>query len=805
MQPTSPTAPTSDSRSSTPALALALLGALAAAPPARAGGTPENAVLIVDPSNPESLYVANYYRAARGLPAVNVVYMSPTPGSYSLFVASTLDAFLGSLENLRLVDHADYAVLPPGGSFYVDAPGLVADQCYPVNRFSSIAPFVLARESSQILGGTDSMLPNGYASATDVARAFDATVGWTSGVVSPTGSHYFIGAMLGYTGSLGNTLPEVLAMIDRSVAVDGTFPSGTFYFMHTSDPARSGPRDPLFPAAVASILAFGGNAQLLFADLPLGNFDCLGIMTGLSDPNIDGANLGILSGAFCDHLTSYAATFDSASQTKMSRWISKGASGTSGTVEEPCNYPGKFVSARLHVFYRQGLSLGESWFRSLGFAPFQTLFVGDPLTRPFAYIPVVGALDGVPSGSASGTLALTPHATTSNPNAHIASFDLLVDGVKRSSCVAGGHFALDTTALADGPHEWRVLAYDDTPVKSAGRGFGTISVSNHGRTASLSPVSSSGDLRTRFDFNASASGGTVQELRLLEGSRVVAASAGSAATLSVCGQNLGAGTLELVLEAEFSDGVLARSAPVDVSIAYSGGAPGGHPPVAYGYTKHVLATQAAVVELPASFDDDLSTESSVIVAAPAQAAVIGGSGPYRILRPNAGASGTDSMSFQVTTGSGTSSIATVTLVYDPPITCATPTNYCVTSPNSAGPGAVMGWAGSTSLGANDLQLYTYGCPSHKLGIYLYGTDAAQIPLGNGFRCVASPFHRLASVTTNWIGDATYAIDFTAHPVNSGPGEITIGSTQRFQLWFRDPAAGGGLTNLSDGLLVTICP
>ena len=257
-----------------------------AASSARAGGTPENAILVVDPSNPESLYVANYYRAARDLPSVNIVYMSPTPATYAQFVGSTLDGFLGSLENLRLVDHADYVVLPSGGSFYVDAPGLVADPCYPVSRFSAIAPFVLAHERSQILAGVDSTLPNGYCRATDEARAFDASLGWTSGSPSSTGYHYFIGAMLGYTGTLGNTLPEVLAMIDRSVAVDGTLPAGTFYFMHTNDPARSGPRDGGFPGAVAAITSFGGSAQLLFADLPIGNFDCMGIMTGLADPNI---------------------------------------------------------------------------------------------------------------------------------------------------------------------------------------------------------------------------------------------------------------------------------------------------------------------------------------------------------------------------------------------------------------------------------------------------------------------------------------------------------------------------------------
>jgi hypothetical protein len=788
-----------------PTTASALLAVVLLSATARAGGTPENAILIVDPSNPESLYVANYYRAARDLPATNIVYMNPTPANYTQFVGSTLDGFLGSLENLGVADHADYVILPSGGSFYVDAPGLVADQCYPVTRFSSIAPYVLARESSAILAGTDSTLPNGYFRVSDEARAFDSSIGWASGSPQMGGSRYFIGAMLGYTGTLGNTLPEVLAMIDRSVAIDAAQPAGTFYFMHTNDVARSGPRDQAFPAAVSSIIGFGGAAQLLFADLPLGNFDCMGIMTGLADPDIDGANLAILPGAFCDHLTSYAATLDSPSQTKMTRWIAKGASGTTGTVEEPCNYSGKFVHARLHVFYRQGLSLGESWFRSHGFAPFQTLFIGDPLTRPYAYLPHV-TLDGVPAGPAANTIPLYPHATTNHPTAHIASFELLIDGVSRSKCLPNGHFVLDTTALADGFHEWRALAYDDTLARSVGRSVGAILVSNRGRVATISPGSATGDLSTRFDFTASGTGGTVQELRLLQGNRVVAAGSGSPASLSVRGRSLGAGHLALVLEAQFTDGALARSLPVDVTIATTSGAPSGSVPVASGYTKHVLTTQAAVVELPAEFDDALTSASYALLTSPAQAAVIGGgTGPYRIVRPNAGASGSDTMTFQVTTPSGASNVATVTLVYDAPFVCTPPANYCVTSPNSAGPGATMDWAGSTSHGANDLTLFAYGCPPLKLGLFIYGTTAAQIPLGNGFRCIANPLFRLGTTTTNGFGDATFLVDYSRHPADAGAGAITIGSTQRFQMWFRDPAAGGARTNLTDGLAVTICP
>jgi len=781
------------------------LAGIALTLPARAGGSPENAVLVVDPANAESLYVANHYRSAWDIPSRNLLYLSPTPPTYAQFSASTLPGFLGSLENLRLADHADVVILPPGGSFYVDAAGLVADSCYPVQRFSSIAPYILARQSDLILAGTEVSLANGYCRFGDDARAFDAGVGWASGVPAGSGTRYFIGAMLGYTGGLGNTLAEVLAMIDRSVAVDGERPDGRIYYMHTNDPARSGPRDQAFPAAVGSIEALGGSAELLFADLPLGRFDCQGIMTGLAGPDIDGANLGVLPGAFCDHLTSYAATLDSPSQTKMTRWISKGASGTSGAVEEPCNYPGKFPHARLHVFYEQGLSLGESWFRSMAFAPFQSLFIGDPLTRPFAYLPSVD-LGGVPAGPAANTIALYPVATTAHPTAEIAGFELLVDGVSRSTCLPDGHFALDTTALADGVHEWRVLAYDDTPVRSVGRKSGTILVSNRGRGAALSAVTPSGDLRTRFDFSASGSGGSVHELRLLQGNRVVAASASSPAVLSVCGQNLGAGNAELVLEARFTDGALALSAPVELAIAYTAGAPSGSAPVASSYTKHVLASEAAVVELPSSFDDDLPSAGTAVLSGPAQATLIGGgTGPYRILRPNPGASGIDSMTFRVTTPSGTSNVATVTIVYDAPLDCPEPSNYCVTTPNSTGQGAVIGASGSTSLGANDLQLLAFGCPANRFGIFLYGKDAAQIPLGNGIRCVASPFYRLGSTTTNGFGDATFAVDFTRHPANAGSGAITIGSTQRFQLWFRDGAAGGARTNLTDGLLVTICP
>ena len=49
------------------------------------------------------------------------------------------------------------------------------------------------------------------------------------------------------------------------------------------------------------------------------------------------------------------------------------------------------------------------------------------------------------------------------------------------------------------------------------------------------------------------------------------------------------------------------------------------------------------------------------------------------------------------------------------------------------------------------------------------------------------------------------LDFALPPLNSGADAVTVGSTRRFQLYFRDPAAGGARTNVTNGLVATFCP
>lgn len=351
-----------------------------------AGGGGERAVLIVDPANAESMYVANVYAARRDLPASNFIYMAPGAANYAQFASSNLPGFFGDLALREIEDHVDFVIIPPGGNFYVPAPGLVSDMCFPVGRFSSASCYTLAFQSDRILAGNlQHSATNQYARNNYSARAFSSSISWLDGLPSESqfARRYYIGAMLGYTGERGNTLQEILDLIDRSAAVDGGFPGGTFYFMQTTDITRSGPRHGAYPTAVTRITDAGGLAEHLFDNLPLGRHDCLGIMTGLASPDIDGGDFTLLPGAFADHLTSFAGRFDTSAQVKMSRWVTKGASGTSGTVEEPCNYSGKFPQARTHGTYFKGLTLGEAWLRGVAFAPFQQLLYGDPLTRPW--------------------------------------------------------------------------------------------------------------------------------------------------------------------------------------------------------------------------------------------------------------------------------------------------------------------------------------------------------------------------------------------------------------------------------------
>ncbi len=625
----------------------------------------DRALLLVDPSDAESLYVANEYIAARGIPVDQVLYMRPGATNFAEFAAVNAPGFHGVLENRGLRDRIDFVVVAPTSEFYVSAPGLVTAGCSPVNRFAIADAYGLSLVTDTILGGLSSTRRNNYADFSDDGVGFDSETTWYLGLDSTNANaeQYFIGGLLGYTGSEGNSLQDILDLVQRSAAADGTHPVGTVYLMETTDAARSGPREGSYPKEVLDIIADGGQAQHLFADLPLGNHDCVGIMTGRATLSIDGGDFTLLPGSFADHLTSFAGRFDTTSQTKMSRWIAKGASGTAGTVEEPCNYSGKFPHAGTHQLIHGGLTLGEAWLRRLTYLPFQNLFYGDPLTAPYGYFPLVDVPD-FPATAVSGTINITPVVSATQPGASIEAIELTVDGTLRTTAMPGGSLNLDPTRLADGWHEVRVLAFDDTNERNPGRFVALLEVNNLGYSVDMSASATTGDLSQAYGLSLTTTGGVPTAVRVLHFGRVVASVPGGAGTVRVFGQNLGAGPAQLVAQALYGDGSSARSAPLGLTTTYLPGTPTGATPVAFDYSRSIYDDTAIVLELPASFEDDPSLATYTVSQGPAQATQIdGGGGAFVILSPNPGANGTDSLSFHVTTPSGTSATGVISLTY----------------------------------------------------------------------------------------------------------------------------------------------
>lgn len=125
-----------------------------------------------------------------------------------------------------------------------------------------------------------------------------------------------------------------------------------------------------------------------------------------------------------------------------------------------------------------------------------------------------------------------------------------------------------------------------------------------------------------------------------------------------------------------------------------------------------------------------------------------------------------------------------------------PETYCVLSPNSAGPGALMSWSGSTSIFQNDLQLYASGVPADQFGIFFYGPSQAQASVGDGTLCVGGNLKRLPVVKSDIFGQVGFPLDLNTLP---GGDQLFPGDTRNFAFWYRDNPGGPAGYNFSNGL------
>lgn len=190
------------------------------------------------------------------------------------------------------------------------------------------------------------------------------------------------------------TSEDAKVLIQRGTAADGTAPSGTAYLLSSTDQARN--RRAEGYGDLLRMSAPGFQVRVLMGNALRGVKDVMLYMTGLTHvPDL--ASNHFRPGAVGDHLTSFGGMLTGPSghsedggrgQMSALRWLEAGATGSYGTVVEPCNHRGKFPDPGLLLtYYRRGDTLIESYWRSVAM-PEQGVFIGEPLARPWGPRPV---------------------------------------------------------------------------------------------------------------------------------------------------------------------------------------------------------------------------------------------------------------------------------------------------------------------------------------------------------------------------------------------------------------------------------
>lgn len=129
-----------------------------------------------------------------------------------------------------------------------------------------------------------------------------------------------------------------------------------------------------------------------------------------------------------------------------------------------------------------------------------------------------------------------------------------------------------------------------------------------------------------------------------------------------------------------------------------------------------------------------------------------------------------------------------------------PESYCEGAVNSTGLGALMGMDGSVDVAVNQFELTGSNLPAGVWGQFFYGASQVQLPFGNGYRCIDGEVRIPPLSLADATGFVSQQVDLTAPPIAS----VAIpGAELYFQLWYRDPAAGGAFFNTTDGLIVRL--
>jgi len=442
-----------------------LCGALLGATTAQAGGGPMNVMVLYNLDDADAEALAQYYGQARSLPAAHlcgVTGVDPTTRTidfdeYQSLIHTALGVCLGGLYQPEEIDYLvvvrglPYRVSLPNGAFFTSLSALL--QVHETVRTSDGSPlagepqlynqfYQASIDNPSYVGGYcqagDLTVSNPYSSwyqtACSIVRETDHPPSHRRAAAGVASGYDFAGNLFVVTRLDGFDFQDAQALVDRALAGDGSFPTAELLCMEGGDAAR-GARDPEceFTARHLALAGFSGTWLTPF-DSALSGHTVSAYFTGTANLR-DGIAGNIYEpGAITCNLTSTGAAPSnffcntdgsvcpqSESQTSIARYVRAGATGAHGTVAEPLN--NTFPGAGTLLHYTFGYNLAESYFFNQQFLYWQNLYLGDPLTTPYAERPVVIM---TPEGSTVRRGAVVNVAAT-HPDG-VAMIRLYVDG-----------------------------------------------------------------------------------------------------------------------------------------------------------------------------------------------------------------------------------------------------------------------------------------------------------------------------------------------------------------------------------------
>ncbi len=301
--------------------------------------------VIVNQASPLSQAIGAYYQQRRRIPQRNMIYVRFDPAGTTL----TPDQF----EEIKR--EADRQT--PRG---VQAFALTWAAPYRVGCMSITSAFAFGFDKAYCAQGCVATKASPYFNSGSKLPYVDFNVRPTMAIAA-------------------QSILQAKELIDRGVDSDGTKPRGTGYFLTTSDRDRT-VRSALYP--LLDQLGSGFKRELVKADQLRDRSDVMAYFTGTSDVK-DLTTNRFLPGAMADHLTSWGGALTDSGQMSSLRWLEAGATGSYGSVEEPCNFLQKFPHPVVALGrYLMGDTLIEAYWKSVAW-PGQGIFIGEPLARPF--------------------------------------------------------------------------------------------------------------------------------------------------------------------------------------------------------------------------------------------------------------------------------------------------------------------------------------------------------------------------------------------------------------------------------------